>query len=93
MERIGRDGDYVINIQRDAGWISGTILRWATEVPNKAGWYWAIRKEDGKAIVVEAFVMGREHEYICFRSGWDSNDEFEFTHWLGPLPEPVTPKG
>ena len=64
-------------------------LRWTTKPPTQEGWYCAFRDEE--VMLVEVF-RHTEKGSLFVRSGWDTNDFFEFSHWMGPLPEPKRPE-
>ena len=67
-----------------------TELEWTKEKPTKAGWYWTIHRIE-RLMIVEAFFMSRNDDFLSFRSGWDSYSSLDFNNWLGPLPEPQMP--
>ena len=65
-------------------------LEWTTTPPTEPGYFWAQEQDDGR-VIVEAFRHTADGP-LFVRSGWDTRDAFEFTHWLGPLPPPEAPK-
>lgn len=66
-------------------------LQWTTEAPTQEGWYWAIL--DGRRVIVEAFYMTVDKlGHLQFRTGWNSIDESNVTHWIGPIPYPEKPE-
>ncbi len=63
-------------------------LEWTTEPPKEVGWYWAERKDRQREIIFidpwnkSAYRVG-QNAYVL---------KSEFTHWLGPIPEPEPPQ-
>jgi hypothetical protein len=60
------------------------VMEWTTEPPTVEGWYWVKRHS--------------EIDLIFFQDGtvtssvYDNARALDYSHWLGPLPEPELPK-
>ena len=79
------DYHYEIATGYDGGGDTHEILYWTTEPPTVDGWYWVPNGEAEREIV-------RVELPDVFRNGTDvAHNVSEFTHWMGPLPEPEKP--
>lgn len=81
------DYHYYVETGLDGGGDEWTPLYWAEETPTKEGWYWANHKEFGVE-VVKFCVNSIGHKYVTREGRMKFYSETEFSHWLGPLPEP-----
>lgn len=77
---IAGNGDYAEDIGS---------LEWTTTPPTVEGWYWV--KEKGNGFTM-AFVKYKRGHFEIWIDGEYRNDYEEYTHWLGPLPEPEPPQ-
>ena len=89
--------DELLN-ERDVNWQTdgsdpehGVVLQWTTTPPTQGGLYKARQKGVGTLWVEVWSLSGGWLPLIkTFGSDVDSGLE-DFTHWLGPLPEPEPP--
>lgn len=64
-------------------------LEWTTNVPQKSGIYFAVQKDKEFIDCVEVDVK----DSCVFLHGYDMAYRIsDFTHWLGPIPEPEKPE-
>lgn len=64
-------------------------LRWTVDPPTEPGHYRAIDKL-GRGVWVDVRKI-KDHVYVDYGDG-NAVELFNFTHWLGPLPDPEPPK-
>lgn len=84
----------------------GVVQQWTTTPPTDPGWYWTLdhrdwesKKRGGKMRPTVVHVVRESDGLHCWVPGYDIETEVEnemwgledFTHWLGPLPEPKAP--
>jgi hypothetical protein len=79
-------GDYVCHLQG-----------WTTDTPTVGGWYWAWRKESNNIPDIVLVIMVADRgEYVAETVPWNNTDSEKplgfFSHWLGPLPVPESPR-
>ena len=77
------------------------ITEWTTETPKAGGWYWAWyilapgHPDPGDRMRLEivnlTFDLNGKYPVITRASSDWPHHLDEFTHWLGPLPEPGLP--
>lgn len=92
MTKLQQLANTIAEAGREAG-----KLQWTTEAPTVPGWYWASYQGKYQTIILVDKIVsdsegGKAGNLFAYSAYEEEEVSFlEYTHWLGPLPEPEPP--